>query len=115
MKNVTTHTINLNSWIKTRNELTSLDGGFPPSMIKGEGIEFSFMMANHEDPELIKEALLKIVQDIQNIIPDYALEISKENKLSNFMQNGAYQTDEVVSILQGMPGQAFTIDLKDKL
>jgi hypothetical protein len=84
-------------------------------MIKGEGIEFSFMMANHEDPELIKKVLLEIVQELQNSIPDYALEISKENKLCNFLQIGNYQTDEVVSILQGRPNQVFTIELKEKI
>ncbi|MEI8048930.1 MAG: hypothetical protein WCI92_16225 [Bacteroidota bacterium] len=115
MKNVTLHTINLNSWIKTRNELTSLDGEFTPSAIKGEGLEFSFMMANHEDPEQIKEALLQIVQDLHDSIPGYALQISKENKLVKFMQNGDYQTHEVVSVLQGLPGQVFNIDLKEKL
>jgi hypothetical protein len=115
MKNVTLHTINLNSWCKTRDELTSLSGGFPQSQVKGEGHQFSFFMANHEDPEQIKEALFQIVHDLQESIPDYALEISKENKLVKFLSDGDYRTDEVVSILQGLPDQVFKIDLKEKV
>ena len=84
-------------------------------MIKGEGHEFSFMMANHEDPELIKEALLEIVQDLQDSIPGFAETIAKENKLSNFLQNGNYRTDEVVCLLQGLPNQVFEIELKEKM
>ena len=114
MKKVTLHTINLNSWVKTRDELTPVDGEFPPSMLNGVGKEFSFIMANHEDPEKIQKALSEIVQTLQNSIPDFALEISRENRLSNFIQEGEYQTDEVVSILQGMPDQQFTVDLKEK-
>ena len=113
MKNVTLHTINLNSWCKTRTDVKSLDGEFAPFTIKGEGHEFSFFMANHEDPEQIKEALFQIVQDLHDSIPDYALEISKENKLVKFLSDGDYQTPDVVTILQGLPDQEFAIDLKE--
>jgi hypothetical protein len=114
MKNVTLHTITLNSWIKTRNELTSLSDGFPPSQVKGEGHEFSFFMANHEEPEQIKEALLQIIQDLQESIPDYAMQICKENKLVKFLSDVDHQTPDVVAILQGLPDQQFTINLKEK-
>lgn len=112
MKNVTLHTINLNSWIKTRSELTSLSDGFPPSQVKGEGNEFSFFMANQEDPEQIKEALLQIIQDLQESIPDYAMQISKENKLRNFLCNGDYQSSEVVEVLNGIPHQQYVFSIK---
>ena len=114
MKNVTLHTINLNSWCKTRTDVKSLDGEFAPFTIKGEGHEFSFFMANHEDPEQIKEALFQIVQDLHDRIHDYALEISKENKLVKFLSDGDYQTPDVVTILQGLPDQEFAIDLKER-
>ena len=114
MKNVTLHTINLNSWCKTRTDVKSLDCEFAPFTIKGEGHEFSFFMANHEDPEQIKEALFQIVQDLHDSIPDYALEISKENKLVKFLSDGDYQTPDVVTILQGLPDQEFAIDLKER-
>ena len=85
MKNITLHTINLNSWCKTRTAVKSLDGEFAPFTIKGEGHEFSFFMANHLDPAQIKEALLQIVHDLQENIPDFALEISKEKQIGQIL------------------------------
>ena len=114
MKNVTLHTISFDSWGKTRIELIPLECEYPLSMVNGVGKKFSFIIANHEDPKKIQKALTEIVKELQNRIPEFAQQISRENKISNFFQEGEFQTIEVVSTLQGMPYQQYTVNLKEK-
>jgi len=114
MKKVTLKTINLKSWVKKKNEDRPLECEYPLSMVNGVGKKFSFIIANHEDPKKIQKALTEIVKELQNRIPEFAQQISRENKISNFFQEGEFQTMDVVSTLQGMPDQQYTVNFKEK-
>ena len=103
MKKLTLYTIGLNSYITTRNEIKVVEGEFTPQQEKGEGVEFSFMMAEHENPVKIKEALSEIIHELQTNIADIAEEICNRNKLKNFIDRGGYDRDDVMNILDGMP------------